>query len=113
MLERPIGQCAMFVFYYRCKRQSQYRPDDPNEGVELQFFPAAAHGNAGIGLLIHERHSLAIARECVRGPLARRSEIEFLAAGQALAGDVELAARMLPEPGSAAHRTRLGISEGG
>src|SRR3989441_487586 len=85
----------------------------PYEGVELQSFPAAAHGNAGIELLIHERHSLAIARECVRGPLARRSEIEFLVAGQALAGDEDLAAGMLPEPGSDARRPRRGNAQAG
>src|SRR5207249_11358163 len=78
MLERPIGQSAVFVFHYRRKRQRQYRSVDPYEGVELQSFPAAANGNAGIELLIHERHALAITRERVRGPLARRSEIEFL-----------------------------------
>src|SRR2546425_4006033 len=57
----------------------------PYEGVELQSFPAAAHGNAGIELLIHERHSLAIARECVRGPLARRRSEEHTSELQSLA----------------------------
>src|SRR2546422_3371179 len=55
-----------------------------------------------------------IARERVRGPLARRSEIEFLVAGQALAGDEDLAAGMLPEqPGSDARRPRRGNAQAG
>src|SRR2546425_295769 len=107
------GDSIMLSCLSRRKRQRQYRSVDPYEGVELEFFPAAANGNAGIELLIHERHALAIARERVRGPLARRSQIEFLVAGQALAGDEDLAAGMLPEPDGDARRPRRRNAQAG
>src|SRR6266850_2441783 len=111
VLERPIRKSAVFVFHYRRKRQRQRRPVDPYKGVELQFFPAVTHANAGIQLLIHERRAVAIACERVRGPFARGRQIEFAVAGQALAGDEDLAAGVLPEPGGDARRPRRGNAQ--
>src|SRR3979490_1322225 len=108
VLERPIGKSAVLVFHYRRKRQRQRRSVDPYKGVELQLFPAATPANAGIQFPIHERRAVAIARERVRGPLARGREIEFVVAGQALAGDEDFAAGVLPEPGGGARRPRRG-----